>query len=368
MQQINTPSKTARKYYPGITLFKLIGSILVVFTHIGLPNVYAQLNKSIIGLHSFVAIVVPCFYIISGFLAYQGWSNSKYPRLYIKRYVMWIGSVYLLFLSYYILEHVVPLFIHYGFVRHLIFSQAVKILDIFFITGPNAALWFIPPLIFGTICCYYLHSTRKLSLAAKLAVASFIITLCMYGTLRMLLESIYGNIAFLRNTYVNIGMAVFYKYAGFGFTFVFAGTLLGKYENKFLQLKAPLFMCLTMILVVMEIALLNYIAVGYSIHYFVFSMIPLSVLAFYGILKVKANWVYAHHKLLNTFTVITFFCHIYFIDINIRVLGYHLNGATIQQTTSCLLLTLIEASVVTSVIVYVQKSFKIPVKKLLSFA
>ncbi|MFD1255268.1 acyltransferase family protein [Mucilaginibacter terrae] len=367
MQQIPIQNHQTRKYYPGITLYKLVGCLLVVFTHIGLPQIYTQLNKSIIGLHSFVAVVVPCFYIISGFLAYQGWSNAKHPHLYVRRYIMWITSVYLIFFIFYLLDNVVPLFVHYGFVPHLILKQSIILLDILFVTGPNAALWFVPPLIFGTISCYYLYTTKKLALASKLALTGFLLTLCMFGTLRILIESIFGPISFLSNTYVNIAMAIIYKYVGFGFTFVFAGTLLGKYDNKFLQLNAWTLTLLTSVVVMLEIILLNYIAVGYHSYYFVFSMMPLSILAFYGILHVKLNGVLTYHKFINAFTILTFFCHVYFIDINMRILGYKLHHTTIRQTALCLLLTLMEGLIFTSLVLYAQRSFKIPIKKLLSF-
>ena len=48
-----------RKYYSGITVFKLVGSVLVMFAHVRLPGYYLELTQHITGLGALMAFTVP---------------------------------------------------------------------------------------------------------------------------------------------------------------------------------------------------------------------------------------------------------------------------------------------------------------------
>jgi len=352
-----------RKYYPGITLFKLIGSLLVVLTHIKLPLIYAQLNKNIAGLHNFVAVIVPCFYVVSGFLAYQGWFNSKNRHLYIRRYLMWIFSVYIIFFLFYIIEHTLPLFWHYGFIPHFLFDQFKDLLEKFFIKGPNPALWFVPPLFFGVIVSYYFITRKKIRLVIVLASSGFIFAQFLSGTLRVLLESFISSTANILNIHI-IRLSV--QYLGFGLPFVLTGVLLGKYETAFLQTKANLLWSITLASVLIEGIYLHYFVVGTYHYQLIFSMIPIAILTFYNILNIKADGIRQYHKFLNAYTIIIYFCHFYLISINLQILGLKLPDVTTQQSGLCLLLTFMECLVLTALVFYIKGSLNIPLKKILS--
>lgn len=352
-----------RKYYPGITLFKLIGSLLVVLTHIKLPLIYAQLNKNIAGLHNFVAVIVPCFYVVSGFLAYQGWSNSKNRPLYIRRYLTWIFSVYSIFFLFYVIENTMPLFWHYGFILHLIAEQTKDLLEKFFIKGPNPALWFVPPLFFGIIVSYYLVTRNKIKLALVLAATGFFVAQFLSGTLRVVLESYVGSTANLFSLHAK---NILVNYLGYGFLFVLLGVLIGKFETAFLKIKPLHIWLITLVCVVAEGLYLHYHVVGLFRYHIIFSMIPITILTFYNILNIKADRIRQHHKFLNAYTVIIYFCHFYLISINLQILGLKLPDVTTQQSGLCLLLTFMECLVLTALVFYIKGSLNIPLKKILS--
>jgi hypothetical protein len=356
-----------RKYYPGITLFKLIGSLAVVLDHIKLPSGYSEMNKQITGLHSLM-VVVPCFYIISGFLAYQGWLHSDNSKQYIRKYLMWILTVYMFFFGFYIIEHIIPQLVHYGFIPHLLRDQAIDILQKLFDTGPTLALWFIPPLVFGVVSSYYFESRNKIKLGIVVVAVAFILTVLLHGTLRVIIESYIGKLTALESrvslTFIDLAI----KYLANGLTFVFVGVLIGKYINQFLMIRAAYFIAFAVAFTALEIAYLNYALDGAYPYLLVFSMLPLAVLAFRGILRIKLAGVRTHHKYINVFTIVLYFCHVTLMNITFYVLDINVKTITTGQTFLCLALIVMECLTLTTATFYVQKNFNLPIKRLLSRA
>src|SRR5690349_3999591 len=99
-----------RTFYPGITLFKLAGAILVLAGHALL--IPSMMVMELPPLASFLMlegrVVVPVFYVVSGFLLYKGWSHARNPASYVRRYGVRIATVYAVFCLLFVLEFNVP--------------------------------------------------------------------------------------------------------------------------------------------------------------------------------------------------------------------------------------------------------------------
>lgn len=345
-----------RKYYPGITLFKLIGCLLVLFGHVRLPVLYAQLSQHIVGLQQAMAFTVPCFYMISGFLAYKGWTGTSHPGRYIRHYVGWVGGFYLLLC-------VVALATNTGTelgkwlwpIRNMV----VPLLKVYLVLGPYPSLWFIPPLLFGILVCYGCHRAGHLSWAVWLGVVGFVLAQLLNGTLRQVLHVLHLDTIMYhtRYGYADLLAQTVSNFFGAGLPFVLAGVLVARHEERFYSLPGWRLAALALGSLAVEYAVLRWLAAGNYQFALVISMVPIGLWLFYGVLHIQSTSIQKHHALINRFSIVLYFLHILLLQLNTLLLGqswkklfyinWHHPVMTPGQSVLYLLLTLAEAALLT---------------------
>jgi hypothetical protein len=345
-----------RRYYPGITIFKLVGSLLVLLDH-GLFYIYIveMPNQQMRFVINIFSVIVPCFYVIAGFLAYKGWSNAKSPRLYVRKYLTWILVVYGFFCLMFIVEYILPELINKGLTFNNLFFQAKILLMTIILNGPYMQFWFIPPLIFGILVSYWFYEKGLPRLAFIVALLGFLISQFTSGTLRGIFDLITGRITFLIPRYVEYFATFIKGYFGNGFIFVLVGVILAKHEERFFQLKVWTILIPAIILTNLETIFL-FRFVEWSIEYaLAFSVLPNTILLFYCVLHIKSQAVQIFHKAINLFSIITYFCHILFIKMNLFILNWNLSSMNKFQLFIYLFLTLVECVALTYLLTYREK-------------
>jgi hypothetical protein len=337
-----------RKYYAGITLFKLTGSLLVVLAHI----MFFQYIEYIPGQQmQFVLlitrVIVPCFYVVAGFLAYKGWSHATNSKLYVRKYILRIAWMYAFFCLLFMVEFTVPDFIQHGLSFGNLYLQAKILFIAVFLNGPFLQLWFIPPLLFSILASFWLIEKQFVRLAAALALFGFLICQFVSGTLMTVFTSAGGSFPFLHSTYFNYLDLFVTRYMGFGFTFVLAGVLLAKYEEKFVSSKLVYMLIPAVLLTLAETLFLLRFAQWSAEFKLAFSILPNTLFMFYGILRIQMNVVQAYHKWINLFSIVAFCGHILFMRLNLFLFDWELASISIAQSLILVLLTLIECLAVT---------------------
>jgi hypothetical protein len=343
-----------RKYYPGITLFKFIGSILVLSSHIGVPYFYKNLAYHVTGLEQFFNIIVPCFYMVAGLLAYNGWAHAKNPGQYVKRYLTWIIVVYLLISFGYLSILVLHQLLKAGLSLAAVMSVTRPFISDLFIRGVEPALWFIPPLIAGIVVSYFFERRNKLIYAGIIAIVGFIIAVVFNGVFRPLLEWAFGDLQIyhVKNiTYTRI----LSNYFGIGLPFVLAGVILAKHIDWFMKINANRFALFAVSFTIAEALILYYFVGGRFEYKLVLSMLPLSLWLFYGLLKVKNDKVKAYHIPINTISIVIYFSHSFFIRVNMYLFGCKVITLTTTQSVLFTLLTLAECLALSAAILSLKK-------------
>ncbi|CAI6083532.1 acyltransferase family protein [Cohnella sp. JJ-181] len=335
-----------RNYYPGITLFKALGCVLVVFSHeLFIPLMATMENRqlSFVGLP--LSTVVPGFYLVAGFLAYQGWTRADDPGRYVRRYVWRIAAVYGLLCLLNIGRQVAGAVLHGDTSASGLLALGKRIALRVFVEGAYQQLWFIPPLIFGMLVSYALISRRRLRLWAVIASLSFAAAQSVAGTpsgpVNAALSGLFGGEG------MDVISAVAVNYGGFGLVFVGAGVLLARHEEAFKRLPVLRLLAFTLLLASAETAYLMSAVDWNEAYRLAFSTLPASVLMFYGILRIRWAAVKRHHRLLNRFSLVTFFGHTLFIKLDLLALGWTYVETDAWQGTLVSCVTLLQCAAVT---------------------
>jgi hypothetical protein len=339
-----------RKYYPGITLFKLGGSLLVLVAHIMLIRYMTLLpGQALVQFASLATrVVVPCFYVIAGFLAYKGWSHAASSRSYMQKYLKRLLIIYCFFCSFFVAEHIVPKLISDGFTAGNLLVQAKILVIAVFLNGPFIQFWFIPPLIFGLLAAYWFFEKQHVRLAVVLALAGFVAIQFVSGSLMKVFGVTAASFSLINPDYMEYLNLLVTRYIGFGFTFVAAGVFLAKYEAQFMQIRIRPILIFAIVFTVIETALLLQLSDWTTDYKFAFSMLPNTLLIFYGILRIKSPAVQTYHKKINLFSIVTFFGHVLFMRLNLLLMGWDTASMNVGQDFIFLFMTLIECVAVTA--------------------
>jgi len=338
-----------RKYYSGITLFKLAGSLLVLVAHLMLIRYMAQMPAQAIVQFSGLAtrIVVPCFYVVAGFLAYKGWSHAANSRVYIQKYLLRLGIIYCIFCGLFVAKSIIPKLISDGLSAGNLFIQAKVLFIAFFLNGPFIQFWFIPPLVFGILTAYWLIQKQYIRLALITTLIGFVGLQFVSGSLKTMFGITAESFPSIDPAYLDYLYLFVTRYIGFGFTFVVWGVLLAKYESKLMQIKLKPILFSAFFLTVMETLLLLRFSEWTTDYKLAFSMFPNTLLLFYGLIRIELPVVQAYHKIISLFSIVTFFGHILFMQTNLLMLGWRVASMNAAQDFILLLLTLFECIAVT---------------------
>lgn len=341
-----------RRYYPGITIFKLVGSVLVVFSHIGLPEIYKALTGYVTGLNQILGVIVPCFYMVAGFLAYKGWTHARSSRRYITHYLTWLLAIYGLFCIAYIGTAAVPYWLH-GAVPPAFTEGLVKgMLKLFFVNAPYPQLWFIPPLLFGVSITYFFIRKGRFATAAALAVAGFVAAQLMSGTFKVAIELLNGGQSLYHGRHAGLLEWLIVSYFGLGYPFVLLGAFISKHEERFLAIRGRRLAAFSLALTFAE-GLFLYVFVGGRYQYYlVLSVLPLSALLFHRLLTVKMPAIQPHHQFINRLSMVIYFFHMALIKLNLSLFNWQSDYAAPNRVMICLLLTITEAVLITRLMSY----------------
>jgi hypothetical protein len=339
-----------RKYYPGITLFKLGGSLLVLVAHIMLLRYMTLLpGQALVQFASLATrVVVPCFYVIAGFLAYKSWSHAASSRSYIQKYLKRLLIIYCFFCCIFVAEHIVPKLISDGLSAGNLFVQAKILVIAVFLNGPFIQFWFIPPLIFGLLAAYWLFEKQHARLAVILALTAFVAIQFVSGSLMKVFGVTAASFPFIDPDYMGYLNVFATRYIGFGYTFVVAGVFLAKYEAQFVQIRVKPVLIFAIFITLIETSLLLQLSEWTTDYKFAFSMLPNTLLIFYGILRMKSPAVQTYHKRINLFSIVTFFGHVLFMRINLLLMSWNTASMSVAQDFIFLFLTVIECVAVTA--------------------
>lgn len=96
------------------------------------------------------------------------------------------------------------------------------------------------------------------------------------------------------------------RYIGFGFTFVIAGVLLAKHEEQWMQINIKPILIFSIALTMVETMLLLALSEWTRDYKLTFSVLPNTVLIFYGIIRMKGAAVQKYHKQISLFSIVTF--------------------------------------------------------------
>ncbi|SFB09774.1 Acyltransferase family protein [Cohnella sp. OV330] len=328
-----------RNYYPGITLFKVLGCILVVFSHeLFLPLMSTLDNRQLSFAGLSFGTVVPGFYLIAGFLAYQGWTRAAHAGIYVKRYVSRIAIVYGLLCLLNTGRQIAGAILHGDTSASGLLALGKRVALRIFVEGAYQQLWFIPPLIFGMLVSYALVSAGRERQLIGYAALSLAAAECLAGTPSGLVRAAWPDLFGSESAHMAAKALV--NYGGFGLVFVGAGVLLARREEAFKRLPVRPLLALTGLLAAAETAFLWETADWSDDYRLAFSTLPASILMFYGIARIRWDAVRRHHRLLNRFSLVTFFGHTLLIKLDLLVFGWtNANPVVLQEVLlSCLAL------------------------------
>ncbi|WJH36951.1 hypothetical protein N6H14_15435 [Paenibacillus sp. CC-CFT747] len=187
----------------------------------------------------------------------------------------------------------------------------------------------------------------RLRLAGPLALGSFLVIQLLGGSFRPQGGLVPVLLPFLNADqagYLELGLT---RYAGFGFPFVMAGVLLARYEQAFLHVRLRPYLLPLIGLNAVEAWFLMRYAEWSPDYRLALSLLPNTVLLFYGILKVRSQTVRRYHGWINRFAVVTFCAHIPLMALNLYVLNWKVESMSGWQDLAYLALTLAECLLVT---------------------
>ncbi|RPD45836.1 hypothetical protein DNI29_16945 [Hymenobacter sediminis] len=342
-----------RKYYPGITLFKFAGAVMIVLAHIKPFPLNAVLNTYIPSFSVLCSVVVSGFYVMAGFLACKGWMHAAQPKKYIRQYVMWIGRVYALFclLSFFTDPHSVVRTGSFAY-RSLQFY-----IEPFLVVGPYRQLWFIPPLIVAIVLGYWAERGRRLVAAGALALLGFLVAASVIGPLQIIVKHMLGDLTIYRYKHWMLVQILVYNYLAYGFPFVFAGIFIAKWEKRFVELNKWWLLAPALLWSIAELAVIMVLYPGGYPHQMMLAHLPLTLLLFYGLLNVTSQWVQPYHGYLRRLSIVLFFAHWPLIHFNAWLLGFPLTLLSPGQTVLCIGLTFGQIILLERVIVWLQRKY-----------
>jgi hypothetical protein len=325
-----------RKYYPGLTLFKFIGALLVLLTHIKTFPLNAALDVYLPGFTVLCSVVVPGFYLMAGFLACKGWMHTAQPGLYIRRYIWWIGRVYLLFCLLQFFTDPLSV-VRTGSFAHRSLRYYVEPL---LISGPYPQLWFIPPMLVAVALGYWAERRGRLAILGSLTLLGYFVAAGILGPLVALTIQVLGDVPLYHEQHWVLIRILIENYLVRALPFVFAGICVAKWEEWFLQLNKWRIIVPTLLWSVAELVLARFLYPRGLPSAMLFAHLPLTLLLFYGLLKMESRWVQRYHAYLRRLSLFLFFAQWPLIVFNAWLLGNTLALLSPGQTGLCIGLTL----------------------------
>lgn len=294
-----------REYIPGFDWVRIFGATSIAFHHIFL----SQTLKQWFPMEKFrvmFGLVVPVFFLISGYLLFHSVTRKKNPYRYIKNYLLKYGSIWLAlhFLRY--LSHYIAVYKETGIFMYKDFAFVMLTLPVR--ENMLLQLWFIPPLLFGVLVngILFLKKKEETLGTAVVSVSVIGILLATYGDYFCQLIGICSPGA------EGWGKAVFVLITQLlqGNLFVFIGMMLAKNKEKFLQWNYKKRILPVLIFTAAEMLFVYFKIQNPLDNAITISSLFWSVLLLYGMLKIKGQFLQRHHAAIAIYSGLTYFLHI----------------------------------------------------------
>jgi|GEM_PF-1954015 len=305
-----------RKYYPGFTLFKLIGAMLIVLAHLSGNAMGGVLDSYIFGFSQYFSVIVPCFYMLSGFLAYRGWATRSNPVKYVSSYVSKLALIYAAFCLLYILTDTLPKCLSGQFNIH----DWNGLVGLIFLIGPYPPLWFLPPLCFGIYLCFRLERAGHLKFFAVLLSLAFLFMQFVSGTLQPVAVLLTKKMSIPVPGLHPLVLLTIVRYFAHALPFVLAGVLVAKNEAQFLRLKK--LGTYALLLLLTEALLLQVFQSSYTAAPFLFSQLTSTLWLFQLLMKARLPGIQKHYQFIQRFTLLMFLLHFPLMLLISHVMGW----------------------------------------------
>ena len=261
-----TGTSTLRKesYIPGFDWVRLVGSCLVVVSHCGF---FDRFIKSATTVYLLFSNLVPVFFLMAGWLIAEKLDDRDYVARYVKKYGGIYLAVCLLRIGLYVANHLLIL-------RDLDLLNVLKALTFLpFNCAFDLTLWFVPALIYGVLVCAMLRRRPKLMLVLCVLCAAVIVFHTLTGR--------------FTGKYPARGIAR-------GILYVYLGVR--RREKTFplwpIAAAAAILAAFELLVCCLDLA-----------------AIPLSLLVFEGILRLKGGFLYSYHRQISIFSMLNYFLH-----------------------------------------------------------
>jgi hypothetical protein len=316
-----------RKQYPGITLFKLIGALLVLMGHVHIPELYKEYGR-VAGLQQASAFVVPCFYMISGFLACKGWRKAARPQAYIRHYLGWLAGIYAVLCA---VAQLTGTGLQAQYAPGAWHNAVLPLARLYGLFPPYPALWFVPPLLVGVAFCYYFQRRGQLRWALALTVAGFVGAQLLSGTLRAGLEASVGTLSFYNWRYAELLTLAAVNYLGFACPFILAGVLIACHEAAFAAWPAKWLATAALGSMALEFLVLHWLVRGPYTYNLILSIVPLGIWLFYGLLRIKSKVINRYQAPIGRFSGLMYFLHMPMLVANAMLMGVRTTSVCLWQ-------------------------------------
>lgn len=295
-----------KKQYATIDILKFICALLVICIHTSpFLDVSGEIDFFVVQILGRVA--VPFFFIISGFFVFshldysKSW-NDEVNLAYIKKYLLRIFKIYLLWTIIYL-----PLSIWNGYKDGFTITYVIRYIRDFFINGSYYHLWYLPGLIFSSAFVYFL----LLKFGKK---KTFFTVLILY-----IVGSLYNiySVSFMDNPLISLYNTLFMTTRNglfFGSIFVFLGAALANFED-YMDKRTCLFAgTISFIAMMIEAYVLRSFGFMHALTSMYLFLLPTVFFFFQYLIQVDMK-IHPIYKVLRNMSLLIYVLHIMFVTI-----------------------------------------------------
>ncbi|MDF2539863.1 MAG: Acyltransferase family [Herbinix sp.] len=321
-------------YYSGITLFKLLGSIMIMIFHLWTQrfitedyNYFMNVGQS----------VVPTFFLISGFLLYDSLNRRSNPLAYLRKRSRNYIAAFVIMQIVVLIQVYIPILLSSGITPYLI----VRYIGDVILGFSFAQLWFIPPFVLGTIISGLLFIYKKERKFLYLIVITAIVAAAFYQ-----FHPVWQKLLHMENNenykYIKSLLKIPNNYITNGVFLIFTGMYLSKHKEVLKKWRIAFWLPPLIALTWLESFVYHKVFL-WSPPFNGFMMYPWALFFTVFILKIKKPNLERYGYVLNTFTILMFFLHIF----QSKLIGYRL-----PPIVKCILIVLMNIVITLAVVTF----------------
>ena len=276
------------EYIPGFDWMRIFGSILVVVSHF---NVFDQAIADHLLASRMLSVVVPVFFIMSGFLCSRGFSKERVFRQVIK-----YGAIFLAIQFFLVFWVHASAYARSG--QGTISGLGIDLLKALFFRHYYARqLWFIPALLYPMLLNAFLDSSWKRRIVIGIA-AAFYLFIQTVGAVSILqfLETYMASNPSVAKFFTPAELNRILLHFATGLLFTTIGFDIGTWKTT------PIHLLVAAVPVVLFEVYVRFIGV---------TPILLSILFYEGIKRIPGTWMYPYHFEISVFSGAMYFLHFF---------------------------------------------------------